>query len=453
MAQQNTIAEFVAALGFKIDEAGWSRFERTMTSATLQAKLLGDAIEAMARTVAEKIAQVADNFEQLFYQTQRIGAAAESIRAFAYAVSQMGGTVAGANASLQAFGDFIRSTPGAEKLIQGLGVATRDAQGRAIDRGQLLLDIGRRLGAMARHGPVGVAQAQNWAGIFGIDPATLLAIERPGTLERYRQGLGSARAAGIGGDLAAQATKFEQTWRELWQRLGNISDAGQLKLTAGLTEPLKKFNEWLDKHQPELNSAIDKVTKSLDGLAITWADDLAKIALGDDQTKGINNAADAISHFVDSLTPLIRELNDFNERSKNWWFIKFFDSAASGNLVTPLPDGPGFFASHGPGVSAGGIGGAIKDWWRRHAPGWLGGGSSSAGTQVAPPGPPGTYRPQYALSDKDLSDAVLGVVAGEARMNDPGGVDAVISERSHRAALRTIREVRRSFGRQLTRPL
>lgn len=50
----------------------WSRFERTITSATLQAKLLGDAIEAMARSVASHVADVANSFEQLYWQSQRL---------------------------------------------------------------------------------------------------------------------------------------------------------------------------------------------------------------------------------------------------------------------------------------------------------------------------------------------------------------------------------------------
>ena len=204
----------------------------------------------------------------------------------------------------------------------------------------------------------------------------------------FNKALESQKSAGIDDDLTAQAAKFEQAWRAVWKRLDTMSEGGSGKLLAGLTEPLEKLNKWLDDHQGPLNSAIDKVTKSLDGLAIAWTDDLAKIALGDDQTKGINNAADAIAHFLDSLKPLVKELNDFNEQSKNWWFIRFFDSMASGNLVSPLPSGPGFWASHGPGVGgdigaeAGGAWGAAKGWWKRHAPGWLGG--SSANYQDVP---------------------------------------------------------------------
>jgi hypothetical protein len=68
-----TIAEFLAGLGVKIDEQAWSRFSTVVTGATLQAKLLGDAIETMARGVAHHLAGVAEDFEQLYWQAQREG--------------------------------------------------------------------------------------------------------------------------------------------------------------------------------------------------------------------------------------------------------------------------------------------------------------------------------------------------------------------------------------------
>lgn len=44
----------------------------------------------------------------------------------------------------------------------------------------------------------------------------------------------------------------------------------------------------------------------------------------------------------------------------------------------------------------------------------------------------GKFRPEYKLSDKDLSDDVLNTIAGEARMKDPASVDAVINNMFNR---------------------
>jgi hypothetical protein len=67
----DTIREFVASISFKTDESGQRNFVGALESATLRAKLLGDAIESMARTVVDKVGQVATQFEALFYQSQR----------------------------------------------------------------------------------------------------------------------------------------------------------------------------------------------------------------------------------------------------------------------------------------------------------------------------------------------------------------------------------------------
>lgn len=58
------------------------------------------------------------------------------------------------------------------------------------------------------------------------------------------------------------------------------------------------------------------------------------------------------------------------------------------------------------------------------------------GTEVAPPGPPGTYRPQYKLSDADLSDAVVNKIAGEA-LRSKSSTDAVINNMFNRLGTKT----------------
>ena len=47
-------------------------------------------------------------------------------------------------------------------------------------------------------------------------------------------------------------------------------------------------------------------------------------------------------------------------------------------------------------------------------------------------GLPGQYRPEYKLGDKDLSDAVVNTIAGEAHVNDQKSVDAVINNMLNR---------------------
>jgi hypothetical protein len=116
----DSIREFLVGLGFKVDESQQRNFVSAIEGATLRANLLATAIEDMARTVVDKVGQVATQFEQLFYQSSRVGASASSIRAFEYAVSQLGGTVESANSSLEGFAKFIRETPGGAAAVAKL---------------------------------------------------------------------------------------------------------------------------------------------------------------------------------------------------------------------------------------------------------------------------------------------------------------------------------------------
>lgn len=62
-----------------------------------------------------------------------------------------------------------------------------------------------------------------------------------------------------------------------------------------------------------------------------------------------------------------------------------------------------------------------------------GGGGGDAGQfTAAPPEAAGKYRPQRKLTDRDLSDAVVNTIAGEARLRSKGGADAVINNMFNR---------------------
>ena len=350
-----TIREFIVGLGWNIDAASERRFVSAVEGATLRAKLLGDAIELMAATVVDKVGQVATQFEQLFYQSQRVGASANSIRAFQYAIGQLGGTVEGANSALEGFGEFLRNTPhAAEAIARQLKIPLADTK----DTAEFLIDIGERLS----HMPTYLANQYRDAYHLG-DQQTMFALERSAELRRrYEESLKSQGEAGITGQAMKNATQFEQAWREVWQRIGNMAEGGESKLFTGLTEPMKKFNKWLDDHQPQLDGVIGKISGSLDHLAEQWTVDAAKLVFGEDQTKGINDAADAIAHFVDKLDPLIADLEKLDTWFRGSAIGRFMNSAAGGSLVNPLPSGPGFFASHGPGVGASGLFGGIGHW-------------------------------------------------------------------------------------------
>ncbi|MBA4033198.1 MAG: hypothetical protein C0480_01140 [Bradyrhizobium sp.] len=76
---------------------------------------------------------------------------------------------------------------------------------------------------------------------------------------------------------------------------------------------------------------------------------------------------------------------------------------------------------------------------------------TGAGTQAAPPGAAGQYRPEYKLGDADLSDDVVNTIAGEARGSQQS-TDAVINNMMNRIGTKAygpsgnLRQVARAPG-------
>lgn len=365
----DTIREFVVGLGYKLDESSQRNFVGALEGATLRAKLLGDVIEGMARTVVDKVGEVAESFENLFYQSQRVGASENSIRAFGYAIQQVGGHLENANASLVGFGDFLAKTPGAAAGIANqLNIPLKDTA----DKGKFLLEIYEQLAKKDRAFADPFRQAYHLG-----DDDTFLAGRRHDAQGFYDDKLKRDAASGVNHGAMKSAVEFEQTWRGVWDRIGTMAEGGESKLFAALTEPMQKFSEWLDNNSGKINDAISKMATSVGALTTAWVEDLSKVNWADVATD-FDNTAKSIAGFVGEMTGLVKTLVDFNEKSKDWWFTKLINGVAGGNLGS-LPSGPGFVASHGPGIGADEAASGIGGWLKSHAPSWLGGGSGSEG--------------------------------------------------------------------------
>lgn len=227
-----TIREFLVALGFKINDA--QKFEAAINRATKVVEQLGTATEAVAAAVTAAVTTISDKFENLYYASQRVRSTVGNIRAFDYAVSQLGGTAAGARASLEGFGDFLRTSPGGEGLLRGLGIQTRDAQGNLRQTTDLLAEFGQK----AKQLPYYTARA--YASTLGIDPRTLDALMR-GTAGFQKHYLDLIRQSGVDQDKAAEASaRWEQRWKDLRAQLELFTE----KLVLRLQGPMGALISW-----------------------------------------------------------------------------------------------------------------------------------------------------------------------------------------------------------------
>ena len=250
MADQATVLrDFLVRLGFKIDTASQSRFTAGVAAATKAVARLGAVAIATAATVAAATAKMTGALDELYYASRRTGASANNIKAFGYAVSQMGGDADSAAASLEAFARNLRSSPGYFGMLEKLGVRARDTGGNLRDTVDVLGDVGRRLAAMPYY------QANAYAQALGIDEHTLMAM-REGVGEfsdEYRRIL-----AATGTDLDKSAKNAHDAMRA-WRTFSAVSGLVLSRLGKSILDALQPAMLWFSANAGKIITTFDAI--------------------------------------------------------------------------------------------------------------------------------------------------------------------------------------------------
>ena len=236
--QAAVLRDFLVRLGFKIDTASQSRFTAGVAAATKAVARLGAVAVATAATVAAATAKMTSALDELYYASRRTGASANNIKAFGYAVGQMGGDAESAAASLEAFARNLRSSPGYFGLLEKLGVQAKDAGGNLRDTVDVLGDVGKRLAAMPYY------QANAYAQALGIDERTLMAM-REGVGEfsdEYRRIL-----AATGTDLDKSAKNAHDAMRA-WRTFSAVSGLVLSRLGKAILSALQPAMSWFNNN-------------------------------------------------------------------------------------------------------------------------------------------------------------------------------------------------------------
>ena len=275
-AETDIIREFLVSLGFRIDKVGLESFVKGITAASA--------------AVFASVTAIEDNLEKLYFASQRTKASAENIRAFGFSLSQMGSSAGAALDTIENLARFMRNSPGANGLIQSLGVQTQGANGQLRDTSEILQDLGKQFANMPYY------RANAYAQALGIDEKTLMAL---------RQGLGDfgedykQMLAAAGLDLEG-ATKRSHEFMVQTRTLGSafvilgqkIADS----LSTRLSDGIKKFREGLVDNFDKITDVIAKVISG-----VLWlADTISTLAL---------RAMQAIGTIVDWF-------NSFDESTK-----------------------------------------------------------------------------------------------------------------------------------------
>jgi hypothetical protein len=248
------LREFLVRLGYQTDRVSEERFVRGIEGATRLVRQLGLAVAGVSGTLGALTIGMARSLEGLYYSSRRLGSSADSIRAFSYAVSQMGGTSEEAQSSLENLARAMRNNPGIRGLVQSLagpGVNTNDAVAT-------MRALGRRFQSMPRH------LATAYASQLGIDERTLDAlIQGTDTFERrYRE---LARKMGVNlQDASGQARTFQQAWRDMLA-LGELALMRLMPTLERLAPLMVDFAERVLKGLEEVAPKINDFIQSIGG--------------------------------------------------------------------------------------------------------------------------------------------------------------------------------------------
>jgi len=223
----DVIREFLVGLGFQVDEAGLRRFNDGLAKAAKGAMNLAKEVVAAGAAVAVGVVKIASQFEDLFYASQRLRSSVADIKAFTFAVGQVGGDAKGARQDLENMMRALRENPGNETIFAAIGAQSRNAKGEMLGAVDLANNFAK---AAKKLDPSQYPALVQYAEMLGISEQTLQAMIR-GTDEFADRYKAMAKSFGMSQDEAAESSaKFRQNARFLlaWLELA----AGKLAMIA-----------------------------------------------------------------------------------------------------------------------------------------------------------------------------------------------------------------------------
>lgn len=91
MADTNILREYLVKLGFKVDESQMKKWGENLTQLEKGLNNLAKNMAVVGVAVGVAMDRIGRKLDEAYFASKRIGASAGNIRAFGYAVSQLGG--------------------------------------------------------------------------------------------------------------------------------------------------------------------------------------------------------------------------------------------------------------------------------------------------------------------------------------------------------------------------
>lgn len=227
------LKEFLARLGFQVDEAGLQKFNSGLATATARAAAFGLGITAAATAAIYGIYKVAESNAELLKTAEGLGMTVGKLKEMNFIADMTGSSTEALKSSLQGLQSAMAGAligGGGLATFARLGIRIKDANGHLRDTSEVLMEVGQKIKGMDK------PKAQMFLGQLGIDKSMykMLTQDIGGITAAYRE---MYAATGMNAQKAAEDSRdFVQEVKMLKTMLGLLAESVSLAFVKRLGE-------------------------------------------------------------------------------------------------------------------------------------------------------------------------------------------------------------------------
>ena len=342
----------------------------------------------MAIGVVAAVEKMASSFEKAYYASQRSGSSVREMNRFSYAASQLGSSVDEAQAAIQGLAQAQKEMPGFASILKGLGATDPKNLTKSLD------EIIPRLAAMSG------AQAEAYAKLLHIPPNLLHAMQQADEFRKLEEQSDKKYSIlGFNPQKAAEDGRaLTRLFRDLADTVTKITDAIGSKLFNDLKGPIADLNQYLLQHGKELSNTIAAIGEALFKMLDYIVRNFPVLDKFVGTVGGWSTALTALGVAVSAgmvlrVTSLLGAMRGLTMLAMPPWVLALLGIGAGAmageawlrNQAVGTPQGDAEEPSYNDSKKAdpdGPILGPMKRWWKRNAPGYLGGGGGGRGAPI-----------------------------------------------------------------------
>lgn len=275
------------------DEAYRAALTRSHATQAIVRGLIGftAGLATAATTAFGVVAKVADKFEGTYFTAKRTGASSTGVRAFSFAAEQTGSSDREAVGGLEELAHKFKASPGFEKMVQDLGVTTRDASGKMREFTQIYMDLGEALSKKP------TTQKLAFANALGVPGHLLDAITNPEFRKQYAEYVKMLSGAGLDPAKAdANSKAFMDLWRRMSATISIIVTKIEGELVGSFGDKVKEFADYLLANADPIAKGAIRIGEAILKLVEGVASFVKKLGEGDNKA-----SLDGFSKSIDGL--------------------------------------------------------------------------------------------------------------------------------------------------------